>query len=160
MTSISITIVDSSSHVTDVLNIIIFNHLFIDLINRSYIPPHQVDAGTINFQLIPITNNSSINRTSSLLKHVALSDIIRFGTPLLPMNLFKFHINEVDPKSGTRSNGSGGSTGVYHNIYVVQFCTTVLVIYRFHQKRSVIVHSFIGNREALTYLVIVSLLAI
>ena len=51
-------------------------------------PPHQLVVGRVNFFIL------------ASLKVVPLSEIIRPGNPLLPMNLLKTSINEFADGSG------------------------------------------------------------
>ena len=60
-------------------------------------------ALTMNLHFTCRRRSSSLSFTSSFLKHVALSEIIKFGTPLRPMNRFKLLINAEADKSGTMS---------------------------------------------------------
>ena len=47
--------------------------------------------------------NSSLKRTSSFLKHVPLSDIIKLGIPLLEINRFRAQMNDDAVRLGTTS---------------------------------------------------------
>ena len=51
--------------------------------------------------LIPV--NSSRRRTSSFLKNIPLSDIIKLGIPLLEINRFRAQMNDDAARFGTTS---------------------------------------------------------
>ena len=57
----------------------------------------------LNFQDIFIRVKSSRKRTSSFLKHVPLSDIIKLGIPLLEINRFRAQMNDDAVRFGTTS---------------------------------------------------------
>ena len=50
--------------------------------------------------------NSSLKRTSSFLKHLPFSDIIKLGIPLLEINRFRAQMNDGAAKFGTTSRGA------------------------------------------------------
>ena len=47
--------------------------------------------------------NSSLKRTSSFLKHLPFSDIIKLGIPLLEINRFRAQMNDGAARFGTTS---------------------------------------------------------
>ena len=64
----------------------LYNDILTDRTRRCQKPPKDGEAATINFHLTPHNNNSSLKRTSSPLKHVALSEITKDGTLTLTLN--------------------------------------------------------------------------
>ena len=83
-------IVSNSSYVTVDLNNIPRNDRFTIWTSLSQNPPHQGAASTVNYDLIPGINNSSLSFTSSLRKLVPLSGINNFGIPRQGIKCFSF----------------------------------------------------------------------
>ena len=81
--SMSTISVSSSSYVTVPRNNDFLNIRLVDWTNCSQKLPHYGDGSIMNFHLICNDVSSSLNLTSSFLKQVALSEIIRSGIRLL-----------------------------------------------------------------------------